>query len=134
MRPKSLRRCSDVLVGNFMRLNHWRRLVPPQKIITDNVSTGTSIRQTYLRRFCNVSLVLKYNQSIWDVVAMTSCYISGTDQLNTLQRRFNWYLNDSDVFRCRSNVLASVRAIFFDNWSLISSRFIKNQNGSEHLH
>ena len=65
---------------------------------------------------------------------MTSWYISETDQLNTLQRRFNWYLNDTDVFRRRSNVLASVLAIFFDNWSLISSQFIKNQNGSEHLH
>ena len=35
-----------------------------------DVATGTSIRQTYLRRLCAVSLVRKWNRPIWDVVAM----------------------------------------------------------------
>ena len=45
-----------------------------------------------------------------------------------LQKRFNWYLNEAD------NVLASALAIVFDIWSLMFYRFIKNENGSQHLY
>ena len=66
---------------------------------------------------------------------MTKYYISETEQLNTLQRRLNWYLNETDVsLRPYSNILSGVLAIIFDIWSLISFQFIKNENNSEHLH
>ena len=45
-----------------------------------------------------------------------------------LQKRFNWHVNETD------NVLASALAIIFDIWSLMFYRFIKNENGSEHLY
>ena len=49
-----------------------------------NVSTGTSIRRTYLRRFFNVSLVRKKLDQFETPQRYTNWDLSKTDQLSTV--------------------------------------------------
>ena len=50
-------------------------------------------------------LARQFGKPIWDVFVTSSWHVnktdtnlSETDQLSTLQRRFNWYLYETDVF------------------------------------
>ena len=87
-------------------------------------------RQTYLRCFCDVLLVRKYNGPIWDVVVMNQLVPKWDYRLNSSQRRFKWYLNETAV----SGIFGRYLWYLIDIWYLISFQSIKIEIGSEHLH
>ena len=131
MRPTSLRRLSDVLADTLISLNHRRcrrNILPSTQIKLIHFSD-----QYYRPGPCCDIITTShwYVNKTYQIETSQRCtnwHISETDQLNTLQKRFNWYLNEAD------NVLASALVIIFDIWSLMFYRFIKNENGSEHLY
>ena len=73
-----------------------------------DVATGTSLRRTYFRRLCDVSLVSKYDRPIWDVPMTYQLILSETDQFSTPQRP----TNDTEIrltsLKPPSDVLAGI--------------------------
>ena len=107
-----------------------------------DVATGTSIKRTYLRRLCDVSLILKQNRPIWDFVARYQ-----------LVPKWDWPISRRcrDVstgtligvtsLRRRGNVLPGIfgRYLVVNIWSvlyvfLIIFWFIEIETDSEYLH
>ena len=152
MRLTSLRCCSDILAGTLKRLNYlkcWRNVLPSTQQKLTNYSEQFKRHWSCWDIITTSQLSCQLDGPISDVFATshwyvnktdqcetswqcTNWYLSETDQLSTPQRRFNSYLNETDIFEMLQQGTSWYPWSLF-LISLISFRFIKNGNGSEHL-